>query len=357
MMSLKTNIGYQLLYSCLLLPPLLACSASKTNETLPSLDGEKHRGVCWVASPNPLLGGELAALSETGASHISQTPFGWQADIAAPELRWETHTDKMWWGESTTGLQATVDSAAELGLRSMLKPHLWVRGSWPGEIAMKTETDWKRWFHNYKEFILYYAQFAEANALPLLCVGTELEKTSHRENDWRAIIAAVREIYSGKLTYAANFTEYEKVRFWDALDYIGVQAYFPLAEGSDPDLAQLHRGWEKVLPTLDKVSRSFQKPILFTELGYCDTRDAAQEPWLWPNQRKNATLSQEIQARCYQAFFEAVWDKPWFQGVYFWKWYPRSRDRVPDFSPQNKLAQGVMKAFFREQAVSASGSR
>lgn len=345
-MSCKKLVGNQLLHLPFMVMLILACSASKHAETMTKLDGAKHRGVCWVAGPHPLQGGELEALTEIGASHISQTPFGWQSQVQDPELRWETHTDKVWWGESLNGLQATLDSARALGLSSMLKPHLWVRGSWPGEISMKNEADWQTWFRNYKAFILYYAQFAEENGMPLLCVGTELEKTSHRENDWRAIITAVREVYSGKLTYAANFTEYEKVAFWDALDYIGVQAYFPLAMGADPALTQLHQGWEKVLPTLENVSRDFEKPIMFTELGYCDTHDAAQEPWLWPNQRQETPISQEMQARCYQAFFEAVWDKPWFQGVYFWKWYPRSRERIPDFTPQNKLAQGVMKDFF-----------
>lgn len=345
-MSYNNHMGIQAFYLSLWVMMFLACSTAKNSESLVLMDGEKHRGVCWVAAPSPLEGGELADLTAIGASHISQTPFGWQSEIQDPELRWETHTDKMWWGESLHGLQATLDSASELGLISMLKPHLWVRGSWPGEISMKNEADWQTWFQNYKAFILYYARFAEENNMPLLCVGTELEKTSHREKDWRAIISAVREVYSGKLTYAANFTEYQNVAFWDALDYIGVQAYFPLATGAEPPLHQLHRGWQKVLPILENVSRGFQRPILFTELGYCDTHDAAQEPWLWPNQRKEVPISQEMQARCYQAFFEAVWDKPWFQGVYFWKWYPRSRDRVPDFTPQNKLAQGVMKTFF-----------
>ncbi|WP_235954557.1 glycoside hydrolase family 113 [Cyclobacterium salsum] len=345
-MSCKKRIGNHTLNLTFLVMWSLACSASKNAETLASLDGVKHRGVCWVASPNPLEGGELLALTAIGASHISQTPFGWQSQVQDPELRWEAHTDKMWWGESLNGLKATLDSARALGLSSMLKPHLWVRGSWPGEISMKSEADWQTWFRNYKAFILYYAHFAEENGMPLLCVGTELEKTSHREADWRGIIKAVREVYSGKLTYAANFTEYEKVAFWDDLDYIGVQAYFPLAMGAEPGLTRLNKGWQNVVPTLEKVSREFQKPILFTELGYCDTHDAAQEPWLWPNQRKEVPISQEMQARCYQAFFEAVWDKPWFQGVYFWKWYPKSRERVPDFTPQNKLAQGVMKTFF-----------
>ncbi|MFO7824043.1 MAG: hypothetical protein R6V72_08890 [Cyclobacterium sp.] len=324
----------------------ISCDSIINEKHLARYEGDRHRGVCWVGSREPLQGGEMIKLSRTGASHISQTPFGWQAHTTDPSIRWETHSDKMWWGESSDGLNTTIDTAQSLGLTSILKPHLWVRGSWPGEISMNNESDWKKWFGQYKAFIVYYARLAEERKLPLLCIGTELEKTSERENDWREIITAVKEVYSGKLTYAANFTEYESVKFWDVLDYIGIQAYFPLSVGEDPTLNQLRQGWEKILPKLEKINHLYQKPILFTELGYCNTLDAADSPWVWPRERKNAILSEEMQARCYTAFFESVWHQPWFQGVYFWKWYPESRNASPDFTPQNRLAEQVMQRYF-----------
>ncbi|WP_439482560.1 glycoside hydrolase family 113 [Cyclobacterium plantarum] len=329
----------------------ITCNTAKKTENFANFEESKHRGVCWVGSRNPLQGGEMENLTATGVSHISQTPFGWQRHTSEPSIRWETHSEKIWWGESSKGLVATIDTAQSQGLISILKPHIWVRGSWPGEIAMTTETDWQIWFDNYKSFILYYANLAEQRKLPLFCVGTELEKTSHRENDWREIIAAVKEVYGGKLTYAANFTEYEYVKFWDALDYIGVQAYFPLATGENPTLDQLLQGWKRIIPDLEKVNLLYQKPILFTELGYCNTNDAADAPWVWLNERKNAILSEEMQARCYTAFFESVWHQPWFQGVYFWKWYPESRNRSPDFTPQHKMAQKVMQTYFTFQTL------
>ncbi|SHM75496.1 hypothetical protein SAMN04488057_103216 [Cyclobacterium lianum] len=322
------------------------CHTGKQAENFVRFENTKHRGVCWVGSRNPLKGGEMAGATAAGVSHISQTPFGWQEDPADSRIRWEMHSDRMWWGERSEGLTATIDTARSQGLTSIIKPHIWVSGSWPGEIAMKSEQDWKEWFENYRRFILHYAALSEERNLPLFCIGTELEKTSHREMEWRQIITAVREVYSGKLTYAANFTEYESIRFWDALDYIGVQAYFPLASGENPALDQLMLGWERVIPDLEKINLKYKKPILFTELGYCNTSDAADAPWLWPKDRKQAVLSEEVQARCYTAFFESVWHQPWFQGVYFWKWYPERGNRQPDFSPQHQMAQKVMKNYF-----------
>jgi hypothetical protein len=307
---------------------------------------EKWKGVCWVGTRSALEGPELKALKATGADAISQTPFGWQSAVNSPEIKWQAVNDKVWWGESSNGLKATLDSSAAMGMMNLLKPHLWVRGSWPGEIEMKTEEDWAIWFDNYRGFILDYAILAEEQGFPMLCVGTELEKTSHREEDWRKVIEQVRKVYSGKLVYAANFTEFEKIKFWDALDYIGIQAYFPLAKSHNPNLKELTKSWETHLPKIEKVVRKFQKPVLFTEIGYCNTVDAAIEPWVWPNERKEIQLSEEVQALCYRAFFETAWQKPWMAGVFFWKWYPEAHGRDPDFTPQGKAAEAVMAEYF-----------
>ncbi|WP_232835071.1 glycoside hydrolase family 113 [Pleomorphovibrio marinus] len=309
---------------------------------------DKQKGVCWVGSPRPLEGWELDSLSWKGITHLSQTPFGWQSDPNLPEIRWEKHTERMWWGESLVGVKTTTDLAREKGVESILKPHLWVRGEWPGVIKMQTDEDWGMWFDQYAEFILYYAAYAEDQNIPILCIGTELELTSDRDVDWRNLITEIRKVYSGELTYAANFTEYEQVKFWDVLDYIGIQAYFPLAEKHNPSLRTLKNSWDIKIKEIEKVQQRFQKPVIFTEVGYCNTVDAAIEPWIWPNERKEIELSEEVQALCYQSFFETVWEKDWLAGVYFWKWYPQPRDREPDFTPQGKKAEGIMVKFFSE---------
>jgi len=306
----------------------------------------KHKGVCWVGGPKSLEGWELDSLTLMGITHISQTPFGWQSDTNLPEIKWEKHSNRIWWGESLEGLKTTTDLGREKGVESILKPHLWVRGEWPGAIEMDSEKDWAEWFGQYSEFILYYAHYAESHHIPILCIGTELELTSGREKEWRVLIDQIRAVFSGELTYAANFTEYEKIRFWDALDYIGIQAYFPLADKNNPDVGSLKKGWNRKIKEIEKVQKKFNKPVIFTEIGYCNTEDAAIEPWVWPNERKEVALSEDVQAACYQAFFETAWKMDWLAGAYFWKWYPQPRGRDPDFTPQNKKAQEVMRSFY-----------
>lgn len=307
---------------------------------------EKWKGVCWVGTRDSLAGGEVQRLVKTGANALSQTPFAFQSNIHSPEIRWSAYNEQMWWGESARGIKTTLDSSGTFGITNILKPHIWVRGSWPGEIEMLNEEDWKLWFENYRGFILDYARLAEELGIPVLCIGTELEKTTQRTDDWRNVIAQIKKVYSGKLIYAANFTEFEQVEFWDDLDYIGIQAYFPLSKNLNPSLAELKKGWNEPIKRIEKSVRKFQKPVVFTEIGYCNTVDAAVEPWVWPNERKEIELSEEVQALCFEAFFEVAWQKPWMAGVFFWKWYPRGAYRSPDFTPQGKMAEEVMSAYF-----------
>jgi len=48
---------------------------------------------------------------------------------------------------------------------------------------------WQEWFDTYRAFINHYATLAQENGVEQFCVGTELVGTSHREAEWRDIVA------------------------------------------------------------------------------------------------------------------------------------------------------------------------
>lgn len=309
----------------------------------------KYRGVCWVAGPKKITEQDLRRLTDLNVNWISQTPFGWQRTAASPEIVMHVSGERTWWGESDEGIAETVRMARDLGIKTMLKPHLWVGKGWPGDIQMSNDADWKIWFSQYEKFILHYAELAENNHIEILCVGTELQKTTTKEQEWRRLIRKIKTIYHGSVTYAANFhLEYETIAFWDELDYIGVQAYFPLSKSKDAPLKELEDGWKAPIAAIESVQSTFHKPVLFTEIGYRSMHDAAVAPWEWPKQENAAQACYEAQAMCYQAFFQAVWNKKWLAGVYFWKWYPQGPHRLGsiDFTPQNKLAAKILSDNF-----------
>ena len=165
------------------------------------------------------------------------------------------------------------------------------------------------------------------------------------------MIAKVRSVYKGKLTYAANFhEEYEQIAFWDALDFIGIQAYFSLTTDKSHSVSELKKGWVLPIKSIERVHKKFMKPVLFTEIGYRSDTNAGIEPWVWPKEDSGAEISDACQANCYRAFFETVWKQPWMSGVYFWKWYPHGPRRMAqlDFTPQNKEAEKVLANGFRD---------
>ncbi|MDQ4138969.1 MAG: hypothetical protein M3142_00445, partial [Bacteroidota bacterium] len=327
-----------ILHVCFRVPPRLNSSPTFKSKVT-------FRGVNWVAGDSVTVN-QILALKQQNIEWMAQTPFGWQRKFNTPELHINTHVSKNYWGESDQGLIHTTRLAKQAGIKTLLKPHIWLRdreqAKWIGDIEMTSEADWQAWFKNYSAFILHYARLAEENQIEALCIGTELMKSAiTREKDWRQMIREIRQVYHGQLTYAANwYLEYEKIKFWDALDFIGVQGYFPLTKKNNPSLTELQAGWKPYLADLKNIATKYQKPVVFTEVGYKSTSDAAIEPWKWPDREKTAEQyeSYQTQANCYEALFQTLWQQPWFGGTFIWKWYPQVRDNGHDhrdFTPQH----------------------
>ena len=323
-------------------------------------DSLRLRGVSWVGGDS-ITAADLVPLLQNHVTWIAQMPFGWQGGTAEPEIR--TNTGRPagrhhgLWGESDAGIACTARLARPHGLRTLLKPHLWVggRSAWPGDINMTSAADWDAWFASYTIFMLHYAQLAETEHLDGLCIGTELLHATEpaHEQAWRTLIRRIRRLYHGPLTYAANWSgEYQQIRFWDALDYVGIQAYFPLSPATSPPLGTLLRGWQPHLRALAAWQRTINKPVVFTEIGYKTTPDAAARPWEWP-ERLGAfdNPDEATQARCYEAMFRACWGLPWLKGMFIWKWYPGLAADGParrhaDFTPQHKPAEAVLARWY-----------
>ena len=233
--------------------------------------GEKHRGVNLVAGRS-LPFDTFDPLVQNNVAWIAQTPFGWQRRFDDPEI--EIRTSGVRWGETDAGLTETAAQASTAGIRTMLKPHIWlieeVEGEWRGTIDFDTEADWIRWEDDYRAFILHYAILAEETGMEAFSLGVELRSAVlERPHFWDQLISEVRTVYSGQLTYGANwYREYEEIGFWSQLDFIGVHAYFPLTASLDPTVDELLEGWQPHLETLESLHRMHRKPILFTEIGY-----------------------------------------------------------------------------------------
>jgi hypothetical protein len=286
----------------------------------------------------------LGDLKDLGVNWIM--PFGFHR--GTPEISFGG--ERVW--ETDDSLIAVTKQAHERGIKVLLKPHLWGRG----ELDMRawTNAQWAAWFEQYTRFIEHYATIAGDAKVDAFSIGNEQKIASSHEKEWRAIIARVRAIYHGPLTYGANFDEIFDVPFWDALDWIGVSAYFPLVDAPAPSRAELVRAWQPIVQQLGALAKKTKRPIVFTELGYRSANGAAWRQWEIP---RDAPPNAEAQRVAYEAFFETVWPQPWLAGVYPWKWYSvphHGRADGNDYDLEDKPAEGVVR---RNYSSSASSSR
>jgi Glycoside Hydrolase Family 113 len=173
------------------------------------------------------------------------------------------------------------------------------------------------------------------------------QRRQRLKEHWTGLISRLREVYRGRLGYAANFDQYRDVAFWKELDLIGINAYFKLrqrplppevaATGAPPELAgELVEGWRSALGEIAafRAAQGLDEPVIFTEMGYTYRLNSTLEPWsdagfslvlfdgreqvvVWrdqPDFPEERTLA--VRA-LYQAHRELA--SPFLEGILYWK--------------------------------------
>lgn len=291
----------------------------------------------------------LSNLAKTGAQWVGITTTWYQDTINSTEIKPSQKTP------TNESVIHAIQQVHKLGLKVMLKPQLdvfdWRGGFWRGDVDFSKAEDWQAWFNSYKDFIVHYAKMAQENNVELFCIGTELTIPAvWQPEHWRKVIKSVRAVYKGPITYAANWNEeYQLIKFWDELDYAGLDPYFPLSDKDRPTLEDLKEGWKKHIEEIENWQKKINKPVIFAEIGYKSSTGAAKAPW---EHDVGKEIDLQLQADCFQALLETFWDKPWFYGVYWWYWGTNesmggSTNR--GFIVQNKPAQEVVAKWYKKR--------
>jgi len=277
----------------------------------------------------------LVAAKQLGAVAVAIVPFLWQPDTRSPQL---VRGNDMPDGD----LRAAIRDVHRLGLAAVVKPHVWVPGSWAGAIAPDSATAWGTWFTRYRAEIVRLAQVANEEGADAFAVGTELVKTTQRP-EWIEIIAAVRTVFPRTLFYVAhNVEEAEAVPFWRDLDLIGVTLYPVL--GTAEDAAGRQAVMEMVARRLDTLAAREHKPIVVAEIGLRSARDATLKPWESPEERP-AEPDPQIQAEVLAEWLKVL-DRPAVSGVLIWRMLSDPGAGGPadtDFTVQGKPAEAVLR--------------
>ncbi|WP_299273224.1 glycoside hydrolase [uncultured Psychroserpens sp.] len=316
-----------------------------------SAQPEKINGLSFVASPIPIDETHTKPVVNVGANYAAIMPFGFIRNLEHPEI--VHNTDRQWFGETRSGAKQYIEQLRKKHIKIMIKPQIWVwRGEFTGYIKMSNEADWKTLEESYSKFILEYAHLANETKAEIFCIGTELENfVKERPNYWHNLIKKIKTIYKGKLTYAANWDEFKRTPFWGELDYIGVDAYFPVSDKKTPTIEDCKAGWQKHKTTIKSLSETHAKPILFTEYGYRSMDFTGKEPWESDHTIKS--LNFEGQTNATQALFEEFWSEEWFAGGFIWKWFHNYEEsggeKDNQFTPQNKPVETVLQTFYKTE--------
>lgn len=251
-------------------------------------------------------------------------------------------------------LTFTINQLRSHGQKICLKPILnCADGTWRANIGFP-EADfgdcdyWKEWFSCYNAFILHYAEIAEETGCEMLCIGCEMLGTERKEDYWRKLIAEVRSVYKGKLVYNANHGKERNIKWFDALDYIGTSAYFPVSKGAGATLEEMCLAWEEHKKYLSEISRELNKKIIFMEIGCRSASGCSAMPWDFTH--KDLPYDEDEQANFFESALRVFSGENWFCGFFWWDWYtflPKQKEEK-GFAIYGKKAEEVVRRWYNK---------
>ena len=340
------------------------------------------------------LDASLASMQAVGVDTVGVNVFWLQDTVSSNQISPDPTGATGFAGTATTGVaEAVIDAIHARGMKVMLKPLVNLRNDpshWRGQIAGSDSWFWgsSGSAHDgtqaigaddardgYANFIYHWADVAQAHNVEVFCVGTELASASGGTANaarWRAAVGSdggdgvggagtgIRNRYDGTLTYAAQHGGTSKatqanIQWWDEMDLLGVDAYYPLTGTNDPTQEQLDSAWAAHAAMLEAWSQTHGgKDVLFTEVGYASFDGTNKTPWALPG--SNPADLQE-QAACYEALLSTLWDEEWWGGAFWWNWEidpdPSDWNHAPVwFTPQGKPAADVLAAYYVPEPAS-----
>ncbi len=300
----------------------------------------------------------------------------------------------------------------------------------PGQTSILgkiTATAEHQWFDSYTAYAVHYAQLSQKHHLPYFIFGNDLVNittdtkntgkgtngatgspsdkftcTGRRDCGWRHVINAIKSDtyvdfqgrqqtgggYKGKLIYGASWgrgddarvqVEFEHITWWNAVDFIGVNAGFPLTKvAADVPVETLIDAWHgkkddldlagqgNIVGRLEAIYNTYKRPILFTSAGYESVPGSNTAPGAIPRTTRDDLEQQHDMEALLKAFPQQT--TPWFVGV-IWSFdepkLPRSSvngwatssswagDTVTGNSPNDaKLAGKFLAQFYQQRPIS-----
>lgn len=282
----------------------------------------------------------LDAMKAAGVEWVNINHWWWQDYLNSTEIK-PDH-----WSDSYENMTACFEYARSIGLHVLYKPMLNLLKvyDWRSYIHYSPE-----WMGNYTAWMVEHAKAAEAGGVEILSIGCEMGNMQVHSADVRAMIARIREVYTGQLTYSANHDSYMHVDWWDAVDMIGISMYTPMAVSWDPGVDELRTAWDGLHGSLQALAARWRRPVVFTEIGI-QARDGSA---MIPNDNQISDRQDTAEMRDYYVslFTSRIWRAPWFKGAHWWIWdLTEYREDLDGFNPV-LVADTIAEHYAMERVV------
>jgi hypothetical protein len=290
---------------------------------------------------------EVAAL---GASHVALIIPLYQTNGASTQLHLHTRLSP-----SLETVADTIREAQRMDLEVTLFPIVRLSNprtpnEWRGTLAPANRD---AWFASYGQWVGDLASLATLTGATRLVIGSELSTLDGDLPRWKELIELVRAVYSGTLVYSSNWDHYQDTRLFELVDEMGVVGYFDLRRGSDPtDVQAMATRWRQIGRQIEASLARFDKPFVFTEVGYRSRKGATASPW---DENPGGAPDLDEQQRGFEAF-RLAWTAPEsthppFDGLYVWNWYGYGGAGTTSYTPRGKPAVETVKKILRDLEV------
>jgi len=297
---------------------------------------------------------------------------------------------------SLASVDTAIKSAEARGLSVMLKPQLvtndpayaqYTSGSWINLVDPNLViSNPAAFFAAYKTYILQWAALAQKDHVAALSIGNEMVAATKPQYTayWDDIIASIRKVYSGELTYSAllplvttsTTNEVSQIGFWSKLDFAGFDVYPSLSQGANPSVATLNAAWRKetvfgntqnYYAFVTQLAEKVGKPVVFTETGLpsfagASDRQTSSDGNIGSTTSGGASATTDYaeQANWWQSFFD-TWTKntpSWLKGVFVYNNDPAQLGAysAQSYNVYGKPAAAIISAWYGGKTLIAPGS-
>lgn len=200
-----------------------------------------------------------------------------------------------------------------VAIRPLIDEHVFVReGKWRGTINPQQRS---QWFQSYADTLKPFLEMAEGGGVDEFVIGVELNSLTDDEG-WGVVVQAVRDSFSGKLSYSSNWNSGQPGTIEEELDSYGLDAYFPIDVPPAAEVEELVEGWRYWLDWLSQREVSLSSVVVH-EVGLPSQPGLYKRPWSWGN-AGNSVVDWESQYRWFESACIAFKDAG-VRGIYWWR--------------------------------------